>query len=90
MRIVARRNDTGELRSSHKPVGPAEVARYAYQLQKVERPVAAMTAIYPNETTSTRHAHRRDQFVLQIAGVTAMMTERGHFVIPPGHGLWIQ
>lgn len=89
MKIVARRNDTGELRSSHKPVGPAEVARYAGQLQKVERPVAAMTAIYPNETTSTRHAHRRDQFVLQIAGVTAMMTERGHFVIPPGHGLWI-
>jgi AraC-like DNA-binding protein len=38
---------------------------------------------------STRHAHRRGQFILQTTGVTSMMTERGNFVIPPGHGLWI-
>ncbi|MFT4121826.1 AraC family transcriptional regulator [Bradyrhizobium sp.] len=78
-----------ELRTCNKQVGPANAARYAGQLQTIERPVAAMVATYPNETTSTRHAHRRDQFILQITGVTAMMTERGHFVLPPGHGLWI-
>jgi AraC-like DNA-binding protein len=64
-------------------------AHYAGQLQQVERPVAAMAASYPNESTSARHAHRRDQFILQTAGVTSMKTERGHFVVPPGHGLWI-
>ena len=48
-----------------------------------------MAATYPSESMSTRHAHRRGQFILQTAGVTSMMTERGNFVIPPGHGLWI-
>jgi AraC-like DNA-binding protein/quercetin dioxygenase-like cupin family protein len=89
VKVVARRNDTGELRACHKQAGPAAAANYAGHLQTIERPVAAMTATYPNESTSTRHAHRRDQFILQITGVTAMMTERGHFVVPPGHGLWI-
>jgi AraC-like DNA-binding protein/quercetin dioxygenase-like cupin family protein len=89
VKVVARRNDTGGLRACEKQAGPANAARYAGHLQTIERPVAAMTATYPNESTSTRHAHRRDQFILQITGVTAMMTERGHFVVPPGHGLWI-
>ncbi|WP_245513183.1 AraC family transcriptional regulator [Enterovirga rhinocerotis] len=53
------------------------------------RPVAAMAACYPASTTSTRHAHRRGQFVLQIAAVTSMTTDHGGFVIPPGHGFWI-
>jgi AraC-like DNA-binding protein/mannose-6-phosphate isomerase-like protein (cupin superfamily) len=89
VKVAARRNDTGELRACEKQVGPINAARYAGQLQKVERPVGAMIATYPNVSTSTRHAHRRDQFILQVAGVTSMMTERGHFIVPPGHGLWI-
>ncbi|MFQ3459982.1 AraC family ligand binding domain-containing protein, partial [Bradyrhizobium sp. UFLA01-814] len=89
MKVAARRNDTTGLRVCRKQSGPAAAAHYAGQLQQVERPLAAMAASYPNESTSARHAHRRDQFILQTAGVTSMMTERGHFVVPPGHGLWI-
>jgi len=65
------------------------VASYAGHLQAQARPVVAMAAIYPSRTKSTRHAHRRGQFILQTVGVTSMMTERGNFVMPPGHGLWI-
>ncbi|MCC8981547.1 helix-turn-helix transcriptional regulator [Bradyrhizobium sp. 10BB] len=89
MKVAARRNDTTGLRVCRKQSGPVAAAHYAGQLQQVERPLAAMAASYPNESTSARHTHRRDQFILQTAGVTSMMTERGHFVVPPGHGLWI-
>lgn len=89
MKVAARRNDTVDSRVSRKQFGSVAAAHYAGQLQQVERPVAAMAASYPNESMSARHTHRRDQFILQTAGVTSMMTERGHFVVPPGHGLWI-
>jgi AraC-like DNA-binding protein/quercetin dioxygenase-like cupin family protein len=89
VKAPARRIETDSLGSPDKQTGPAAAARYAGLLQHVERPVAAMAATYPNESTSTRHAHRRDQFILQLTGVTSMITERGHFVVPPGHGLWI-
>jgi AraC-like DNA-binding protein/quercetin dioxygenase-like cupin family protein len=89
LKVAARRNDTISLRVSRKQCGPVAAAHYAGQLQQVERPVAAMAATYPNESTSARHAHRRDQLILQMTGVTSMMTERGHFVVPPGHALWI-
>lgn len=89
MKALARRIDPNHLPSRQKQAGPVAAAYYAGQLQQVERPVAAMAAIYPNESMSARHAHRRDQFILQLAGVTSMITERGHFVVPPGHGLWI-
>jgi AraC-like DNA-binding protein len=89
VKIAARRDETAAPRICEKQAGPLAAARLAGQLQQVNRRVGAMAAIYPNETLSTRHAHRRDQFVLQVAGVTSMITERGHFVVPPGHGLWI-
>jgi len=76
-------------RPFHKRCGPIAAANYAGHLQTQKRPVVAMAATYPSESMSTRHAHRRGQFILQTTGVTSMMTERGNFVIPPGHGLWI-
>ena len=76
-------------RVCHKRRGPQAAATYAGHLQTQKRPVVAMAATYPSESMSARHAHRRGQFILQTAGVTSMMTERGNFVIPPGHGLWI-
>jgi AraC-like DNA-binding protein len=76
-------------RPCHKRCGPKAAASYAGYLQTQKRPVVAMAATYPSESMSTRHAHRRGQFILQTVGVTSMMTERGNFVIPPGHGLWI-
>lgn len=85
----ARRDSECSRRPCHKLLGPKAAASYAGQLQKQERPVVAMAATYPSESTSTRHAHRRGQFILQTVGVTSMMTEHGNFVIPPGHGLWI-
>jgi AraC-like DNA-binding protein len=69
--------------------GPKAAASYASMLQRVDRPVGVMTATYPADSMSSRHAHRRGQFILQIAGVTSMTTEQGGFVIPVGHGLWI-
>ena len=76
-------------RPCHKRCGPVAAANYAGHLQTQKRPVVAMAATYPSGSMSTRHAHRRGQFILQTIGVTSMMTERGNFVIPPGHGLWI-
>jgi len=82
-------DDAGFERLCQKRRGPQAAASYAGHLQTQQRPVVAMAATYPSESMSTRHAHRRGQFILQTAGVTSMMTERGNFVIPPGHGLWI-
>src|SRR3954447_14078097 len=81
--------EAGFERVCHKRRGPQAAATYAGHLQTQKRPVVAMAATYPSESMSTRHAHRRGQFILQTVGVTSMMTERGNFVIPPGHGLWI-
>jgi AraC-like DNA-binding protein len=90
VRICAARADGVSLeRLCHKRSGPKDAASYAGHLQTQKRPVVAMAATYPSESRSTRHAHRRGQFILQTVGVTSMMTERGNFVIPPGHGLWI-
>lgn len=72
-----------------KRSGPKAAANYAGHLQTQKRPVVAMAATYPSESRSTRHTHRRGQFILQTGGVTSMMTEGGNFVIPSGHGLWI-
>lgn len=72
-----------------KQQGAQQAARRAAFLQDQRRPVVAMAATYAPESTSSRHAHRRGQFILQMAGVTSMMTEHGNFVVPPGHGLWI-
>ncbi len=81
--------DAGFERLCRKRRGAQAAATYAGHLQTQKRSVVAMAAIYPSESMSTRHAHRRGQFILQTAGVTSMITERGNFVIPPGHGLWI-
>jgi AraC-like DNA-binding protein/mannose-6-phosphate isomerase-like protein (cupin superfamily) len=69
--------------------GPDRAAERLASLQGLPRPVVAMAAHYPNATRSTRHSHRRGQFILGVAGTTAMMTESGSFIVPPGHGLWI-
>jgi AraC-like DNA-binding protein/quercetin dioxygenase-like cupin family protein len=69
--------------------GPEEAAHYAAQLQAQNRPVVAMSAVYPSGSTSSRHFHRRGQIVLQTSGITSMVTERSTFVAPPGHILWI-
>lgn len=78
---------------SDKPASSAagrrDVAELSGRLQDVPRPVVAMTALYPDATTSTRHWHRRGQFILGLSGVTSMMTDRGSYVVPPDHGLWI-
>jgi AraC-like DNA-binding protein len=76
-------------RVCHKRRGAQAAAIYAGHLQTLKRPVVAMAATYQPESMSTRHAHRRGQFVLQTAGVTSMMTERGNLVVPPAHGIWI-
>lgn len=73
--------------TTHK--GPVGATLYAAYLQTQKPPVVAMAAIYPAGTTSNRHFHRRGQLVLQIDGITAMMTDDTTFILPPGHCLWI-
>ncbi len=73
--------------ATHK--GPVGAAQYAAFLQTQEPPVVAMAAVYPAGTSSNRHFHRRGQFVLQVDGITAMMTDEATFILPPGHGLWL-
>jgi AraC-like DNA-binding protein/mannose-6-phosphate isomerase-like protein (cupin superfamily) len=78
------------------PSGPCEraagaraAAELCARLQAAPRPVVAMAALYPDTSTSSRHSHRRGQFILGLAGVTAMMTDEGSYIVPPEHGLWI-
>jgi AraC-like DNA-binding protein/quercetin dioxygenase-like cupin family protein len=73
--------------AAHK--GPVGAAQYAAFLQTQEPPVVAMAAVYPAGTSSNRHFHRRGQFVLQVEGITAMMTDDTTFIVPPGHCLWL-
>lgn len=76
-------------RPSTTRTGPEEAAQYATLLQTENRPVVAMSAVYPSGSTSSRHFHRRGQIVLQGSGITSMVTDRNTFVAPPGHILWI-
>lgn len=76
-------------RPCRKAAGPRAAAERAASIQNMPRPVVAMAAIYPNATTSTRHSHRRGQFILGLSGVSAVMTDEGSYIIPPDHGLWI-
>jgi AraC-like DNA-binding protein/quercetin dioxygenase-like cupin family protein len=69
--------------------GPVGAAQYAAFLQTQKPPVVAMAAVYPAGTTSNRHFHRRGQLILQIDGITAMMTDDATFILPPGHCLWL-
>jgi AraC-like DNA-binding protein/quercetin dioxygenase-like cupin family protein len=86
----AAHSDAGlALRACATRTGPEEAAHYAMQLQAQNRPVVAMSAIYPSGSASSRHFHRRGQIVLQTGGITSMMTERSTFVVPPGYLLWI-
>lgn len=69
--------------------GPLGAARYAAYLQNQDAPVVAMVATYPSGSASRRHFHRRGQFVLQVEGITAMMTDAATYILPPGHCLWL-
>jgi len=44
---------------------------------------------YPALYTVPRHAHRRTQLLCVFSGVVLVETERGRFMIPPGHALLI-
>lgn len=44
---------------------------------------------YPAFYTVPRHAHRRTQLLCVFSGVVLVETERGRFMIPPGHALLI-
>jgi AraC-like DNA-binding protein/quercetin dioxygenase-like cupin family protein len=44
---------------------------------------------YPVRHTVPRHIHRRTQLLCVFAGVVLVETERGRFMVPPGHALLI-
>ncbi len=44
---------------------------------------------YPARYNVPRHLHRRTQLLCVFAGVVLVETERGRFMIPPGHALLI-
>lgn len=86
----AAHSDAGlEARPCATHTGPEDAAQYAAHLQMQNRPVVAMSAIYPSGSVSSRHFHRRGQIVLQSTGITSMVTDRSTFVVPPGHIIWI-
>ncbi len=43
----------------------------------------------PQGYTVPRHSHRRTQLLCVFAGVVLVATDRGHWMVPPGHALYI-
>lgn len=69
--------------------GYDESCRRAEALQSAKRPVAAMAAGYKSGGISTRHCHRRAQFLHSLTGVMTVITEDGSFTVTPQQALWI-
>jgi AraC-like DNA-binding protein/mannose-6-phosphate isomerase-like protein (cupin superfamily) len=70
-------------------LGYSQSCRRADALQSAKRPVAAMAAEYTSGGISTRHRHRRAQFLHSLTGVMTVITETGSFAVTPQQALWI-
>lgn len=62
------------------------------RMQRVERPDAVLHLLdeqAPAGHRAPRHSHDRTQFLCVLAGLAAVTTDRGRWMVPPGHALRI-
>jgi len=62
---------------------------FAPDIDRIPRPVIALTDEYPAGFVDPRHAHRRAQLLFATAGVMTVVTNNGSYVIPPQRALWL-
>jgi AraC-like DNA-binding protein/mannose-6-phosphate isomerase-like protein (cupin superfamily) len=58
-------------------------------IDRIARPVIALTDEYPPGFVDPRHAHRRAQLLFATAGVMAVVTDGGSYVVPPQRAVWL-
>ncbi|MGN6526210.1 MAG: AraC family transcriptional regulator [Burkholderiaceae bacterium] len=63
--------------------------RKSSDLEGIPRPVVALSDEYPAGFVDPPHRHERAQLLYAIAGVMAVATADGSFVIPPQRAVWI-
>ncbi len=61
----------------------------ASDYQDVPRPLAVMPKLYAAGSATGPHSHPQAQLLYAASGVMVASTERGTWVVPPGHALWI-
>lgn len=58
--------------------------------EKALRPVTGLAVEYPRGHVIASHKHVRAQFLYATQGVMVIETKRGHWVVPPTRGVWLQ
>lgn len=58
-------------------------------IEDVDRPLVVLERDYPDGFLMAAHRHRRGQLISSAAGVLALSTPQGRWVMPPHCGLWI-
>jgi AraC-like DNA-binding protein len=63
--------------------------KFAPDIDRIPRPVIALTDEYPAGFVDPPHAHRRAQLLFATTGVMAVVTNGGSYVIPPQRAVWL-
>ncbi|HEX7636921.1 MAG TPA: helix-turn-helix transcriptional regulator [Burkholderiaceae bacterium] len=63
--------------------------RSSADLERIPRPVVALSDEYPSGFVDPRHHHERGQLLYATAGVMSVVTDEGSFVVPPLRAVWI-
>src|SRR5258707_2651994 len=63
--------------------------KLAPDIDRIPRPVIALTDEYPAGFIDPPHAHRRAQLLFATAGVMSVITDGGSYVIPPQRAVWL-
>jgi len=58
--------------------------------ETASRPVTGLVMDYPRGHVIASHKHTRAQFLYATRGVMVVETKRGHWVVPPTRGVWLQ
>ncbi|WP_245291097.1 AraC family ligand binding domain-containing protein [Methylobacterium aquaticum] len=78
-----------ELARDRAKMGAVMRSDRAADYQDVPRPLAVMPKLYAAGSATGSHSHPRAQLLHAASGVMVASTERGTWVVPPGHALWI-
>src|ERR1700735_4214430 len=63
--------------------------KFAPDIDRIPRPVIALTDEYPAGLVDPPHAHRRAQLLFATTGVMSVVTNSGSYVIPPQRAVWL-
>lgn len=67
----------------------AQKSKNREDYQNVPRPIGAMAKEFPRGFVSSKHQHKRAQFLYAVTGVLEVSTVQGLWIIPPQRAIWI-